>query len=224
MDTRITFEEVATIRPDGAHNICKATVVPGNMILPSDYVYMKDFCGPFRHSNKKYSLGNTLFWQLDTEWSGRRMNVSKNDSDRADRVLSLRKSENHILSKDDYIWLAELGYVKTSGIHDNNFKAEWQVITLANNEIKSKLIAIGEKIKTKYKSEFDSIKAPYMEAVLNSVPAHLRRIEEYELQFLFHSDGWFLLHCIVALLNNGKLKPPTEEQKKSLTTLIVPNS
>jgi len=40
---------------------------------------------------------------------------------------------------------------------------------------------------------------------------------------LFNCDGWFLLHCIVTLLNNGKLKPPTEEQKKALTTIILPN-
>ena len=44
----------------------------------------------------------------------------------------------------------------------------------------------------------------------------------YELQFVFHSDGWFLLHCITALLKNGKLKEPTEGQRKSLMTLIVP--
>ena len=80
-----------------------------------------------------------------------------------------------------------------------------------------------DEIKAKYKEEFDTIKAPFMDAVLDSVPAHLRKVKEYELQFLFHSDGWFLLHCIVTLLNNGKLKPPTEGQKKALTTLIVQN-
>ena len=95
---------------------------------------------------------------------------------------------------------------------------------LTSEEIKNKLLSIGEKIKIKHKADFDRIKEPYVEAALDTVPAHLRRLKEYELQFLFHSDGWFLLHCIVALLNNGKLKPPTEEQKKSLTTLIVPNS
>ena len=94
---------------------------------------------------------------------------------------------------------------------------------MTNKEIQEKLLAIGEKIKEKHKDEFDAIKAPYIEAALDCVPAHLRKVKEYELQFLFHSDGWFLLHCIVTLLNNGKLTPPTEEQKKALTTLIVPN-
>ncbi len=225
MEEKISFEEVATIRPDGAYNIAHASVVPDNMVLPEDYVYMRNWCGPFRYSNKKYSLGNTLFWQLDSEWSGRRMSVGKEDYERIERVLSLEKSEgeNGMLSKDEYIWLSELGYIKTNGDYDGYFKSTWQIVTLASNDIKEKLLAIGEKIKEKYKNEFDTIKAPYINAVLDSVPAHLRKVKEYELQFLFHSDGWFLLHCIVTLLNNGKLKPPTEGQKKALTTLIVQN-
>ena len=128
-----------------------------------------------------------------------------------------------MLSKDEYIWLSELGYIKTNGDYDGYFKSSWQIVTLASNDVKEKLLAIGEKIKAKYKDEFDTIKVPYMDAVLDSVPAHLRKAKEYELQFLFHSDGWFLLHCIVSLLKNGKLKPPKEGQKKALTTLIVQN-
>ena len=46
IDESISFEEVATIRPDGAHNICHAAVVPDDMVLPDDYVYMKNWCGP----------------------------------------------------------------------------------------------------------------------------------------------------------------------------------
>ena len=94
-------------------------------------------------------------------------------------------------------------------------------MVLASNEIRDKLLAIGEQIKVKYQTEFDALKAPYAEAVLKSVPAHLRKIKAYELQFVFHADGWFLLHCITALLKNGKLKEPTEGQRKSLTTLIA---
>ena len=126
-----------------------------------------------------------------------------------------------ILSKEDYAWLSERGYIKTWGDYDGYFKTSWQVIVLRNKEIKTKLLEIGEKIKEKYKYVFEDIKAPYVEAVLNSVPTHLRKAKAYELQFIFHADGWFLLHCIVALLNNGKLKPPTEVQRKSLSTIII---
>ena len=153
------------------------------------------------------------------------MSVSKMYGENVDRVLSLERceSEEADLSKDEYAWLSELGYIKTTGDYDGYFKSSWQVVTLASKDIKDKLLAIGEKIKAKYKDKFDAIKAPYTEAVLDSVPHHLRKVKEYELQFVFHSDGWFLLHCIVELLNNGKLKPPTEGQRKALTTLIIQN-
>ena len=42
-----------------------------------------------------------------------------------------------------------------------------------------------------------------------------------KFQFVFHGDGWFLVHCTTALLKNGKLKEPTEGQRKALTTLIT---
>ena len=125
------------------------------------------------------------------------------------------------ISKYDYAWLIERGYIKTNGDYDGYFKSAWQIVVLASKDIQNKLLAIGERIKVKYQTEFDALKAPYAEAVLESVPAHLRKIKAYELQFVFHADGWFLVHCITALLKNGKLKEPTEGQRKSLTTLIA---
>ena len=220
MDNTITFEEVATIRPDGAHNIAKASVVVDDLKLPDDYVCMRDWCGPYYDTNVDHML-----WKIDTEWSGRRIGVNQYDHEITERVLSLYEhEEENLLSKEDYAWLSERGYIKTWGDYDGNFKTAWQVIVLKNKEIQAKLLEIGKKIKEKYKDEFNAIKVPYVDAVLNSVPSHLRKAKAYELQFVFHDDGWFLLHCIVALLNNGKLKPPTEDQKKSLTTLILPNS
>ena len=219
MDSAISFEEVATIRPDGAHNIAHATVVPDDLKLPDDYVYMRDWCGPYYDTNE-----NHMIWKVDTEWSGRRIKVNQYEHEVAERILSLYEhEEENLLSREDYAWLSERGYIKTWGDYDGYFKTAWQIIVLRNKDIQDKLLAIGEKIKAKYKNEFNNIKAPYMDAVLDSVPAHLRKAKEYELQFLFHSDGWFLLHCIVALLNNGKLKLPTEGQRKALTTLILPN-
>ena len=225
MENRISFEEVATIRPDGSHNICHASIVPDNIVLPEDYVYMKNWCGPFLHQNKQHLVGDVSFWQLDTQWSERRMSVSKIYGENVDRILTLQKREGEegVLSKDEYAWLSERGYIKIAGDYNGEFKSSWQVVTLASKEIKDELLAVGEKIKAKYRDEFKAIKAPYITAVLDSVPAHLRKVKEYELQFVFHSDGWFLLHCITALLNNGKLRPPTERQRKALTTLIIQN-
>ena len=165
--------------------------------------------------------GNLMLWQVNTEWSNREP-PTPSFSEGVKRVLSLyRREEDSALSKDEYAWLAERGFIKTGGDYDGNFKSSWQIVILESNEIRDKLLAIGERIKGKYQTDFDALKAPYVEAVLKSVPVHLRKMKQYELQFLFHSDGWFLLHCITELLKNGKLKEPTEGQRKSLTTLIA---
>lgn len=214
-DHGISFDDVATIRPDGGYNIVNASVVSEKMSLPDDYVYMKNWCGPMW--NEKNGL---ILWQINSEWSDRGDVSAWQYPADAKRVLSLL--ENDELPKDDWVWLAEHGYVKTNGDYDGYFKASSQIVTLASNDIKMKLIEIGDRIKEKHKAEFDALKAPYAEVSLGSVPKHLRKVQEYELQFIFHSDGWFLLHCIVALLKNGKLKEPTAGQRKSLMTIIAP--
>ena len=214
-DHGISFDDVATIRPDGGFNIVNASVVPEKMSLPDDYVYMKNWCGPMW--NEKNGL---ILWQINSEWSDRGDVSAWQYPADAKRVLSLL--ENDELPKDDWVWLAEHGYVKTNGDYDGYFKASSQIVTLASNDIKMKLIEIGDRIKEKHKAEFDALKAPYAEASLGSVPKHLKKVQEYELQFIFHSDGWFLLHCIVALLKSGKLKEPTAGQRKSLMTIIAP--
>lgn len=217
MDKNISFEEVSTIRPDGSQNIFHAAVVPENVSLPEDYVYMKNWCGPMWNGNEK-----RILWRIDSEWSEREEPQNGQYSEEALRVLSLYEREmEERLAKEDYAWLAERGYIKTNGDYDGFFKASWQIVVLADKEIQDKLLAMGDRIKEKHRAEFAALKAPYAEAVVKSVPAHLKKIKEYELQFVFHSDGWFLVHCLATLLNNGKLKEPTPEQRKSLTTVIV---
>ena len=220
MDESISFEEVATIRPDGAHNIYNTSVAPTEIILPDDYVHMRNWCGPMWNGDNKH-----IFWQIDSEWSDHKNSNKLIYTDEVKRILSLYDREllGERLSKDEYAWLAERGYVKTNGKYDEQFESVWQIVILANKEIQDKLLAVGERIKAKYLKNFNILKAPYVEAVLNSVPVHLRKVQAFELQYVFHSDGLFVLHCIAALLKNGKLKEPTEEQKKSLTTLIVQN-
>lgn len=217
MDNRISFEEVMTIRPDGGRNIVNASVVPDNISLPDDYVYMNNWCGPMWNGD-----GENILWQIDSEWSDRPESNRFIYQEDARRILSLFEREDEYFSKDEYTWLAERGYIKTNGDYDGNFKAAWQIVILGSRSVQEKLISLGDRIKEKHAAEFEKLKAPYVKAELDSVPPHLRKVREYEQQFIFHSDGWFLLHCIRALLANGKLKPPTAGQRKSLMTIIAP--
>ena len=214
LDEKITFREVSTIRPDGADNIFSAAVTHGSLQLPPDYVEMKNWCGPMW--NEK---GDLRIWQVNSEWCSRGAPDMQNVSD-VRRILSLFADDGG--NADDWLWLAERGYVKTCGSPDGYFKAHWEIVWLQSKEIHRKLIDIGYRIKKKYEDDFNHIKAPYLKASLGAVPDHLKKIREYELQFVFHSDGWFLLHCIKALLDNGKLKLPTEDQRKIISTMIFP--
>ena len=213
-DRGVTFEEAATIRPDGGHNIVHASVYPERLDLPDDYVLMNNWCGPAIFSRDGYTV-----WRIDSEWSDKRITVDNNYFENMMRVLGDYAAEfDALLSKDEYVWLSELGFIKTNGDYDGHFKASWQPVILASSEINKKLLAIGAKIKAEFKPK----KEEYINAALNTVPTHLRRVKEYELQFAFEADGLFLLHCIKALLGNGKLTLPTENQKRTVSTLIFP--
>lgn len=216
MDKSISFDEVATIRPDGGHNIYHASVETEKWVLPDDYVNMDNWCGPMWNSS-----GKNIFWQINSNWSSRENYNFQHFKD-ACRVIAMYQSDCK-LSKDEYAWLAEQGYIKTNGDYDGNFKAAWQIVILKDEEIQKRLLDIGERIKRKHAAEFEALKAPYAKAILDSIPQHLRRIKEYELQYVFYSDGWFLIHCITALLKIGKLKLPTEGQRKALMTVMARN-
>ncbi len=218
MDKSISFEEVMTIRADGGRNTVLATVVPDDLKLPEDYVYLNGWCGPLWNGS---GPGGRMLWQIDSEWSdrneeGRMMHAGED----ALRVIALYERERmERLSRDEYAWLAEQGYVKTCGDYDGLFKAAWQIVILENRDIQARLIEVGDRIKRKHQAEFEALKAPYVKAWLDMVPVHLKKLGAYEMQFIF-SDGWFLVHCVTALLRNGKLKPPTPGQRKALTTVL----
>lgn len=216
MDQSISFDEVATIRPDGGHNLCYALIVAPNIKPPMYFESMLQFCGPCWNRNEDYTL-----WQIDSEWSSQRINDGY--IDKAGRILSLLSRADDLLSKDEYAFLAENGIIKTNGDDDSNFKTAMQIVWLENTDINNELIAIGDRIKERHWTEFESLKKPFVKAVLNETPKHLHKMQKYGLQYIFFSDGWFILHCLKELVNHGKLKLPTEEQKKSLTTIIVPN-
>lgn len=219
MDDSISFDEVATVRPDGGHNIVHASVLPDGLVLPSDYITMKNWNGPCWNTSGHHTL-----WQIDTQWSEKRVGDGKTYSIESSRVLSLyEREQDGMLSDDEYAWLTQRGFIKTNGSYGGSFKSAWQIVAFANTKIKDKLLEVGTRIKEKHHDDFESIKAPYIKAALANIPDHLKKTRAYELQFIFYSDGWFLCHCIHALLHNGRLKEPTENQRKSLTTLIIPN-
>jgi hypothetical protein len=218
MDKSISFEEACTVRPDGGQNICYASVLTPDVKPPMYFGNMHNWCGPMWNSKGNYTL-----WQIDSEWSAKRVDDNYQNAIARDLSLLQRNFEDDRLSEDDYAYLAERGYIRTYGEYNGEFFAASQIVWIRSVQAKQKLIAIGDRIKEKYKSELDALKAPFIKAVLAETPKQLQKMQAFGQQYIFCSDSWFIMHCMKELVNNGKLKLPTEEQKKSLTTIFVPN-
>lgn len=216
MNTEVSFEKAATIRPDGGHNICYASVLATKVKPPKYFDSILKFCGPCWNSYKGLTL-----WQVDSEWSNRRVGDTYRLDARRDLTLLSHWADGTELSEEEYAYLIERGYLKVVGNTNGIFKAGCECVWIEGDETVKALVAIGDKIKERHSAEFNKIKRPYIKAVLDSTPKQLRAMQKYSMQFIFFSDGWFMLYCLKELVNSGKLKLPTEKQKQSLSTVII---
>ena len=215
---KVKFEEAYTIRPDGGANICHARVENG--IVPKYYDSMKKFIGPCWNG----FADKFMLWLIDSEWSEKR--IDENYSLTVGRDLAIIQHFFDEFAED--LTEYELACMHEKGIlrRYSSEKGMWttlQIVWIRSKEAREKILRFGDVIKEKYQEEFAALSAPYIESILNSTPPHLRKMRMYGLQHIFFSDGCFILNCLKELVNNGKLKEPTEEQRKSLTALIAPN-
>jgi len=116
------------------------------------------------------------------------------------RILSLFTHEHEdILSKDEYAWLAERGFVKTCGDYNSNFKTAWQVVVFADPAIQEKLLQLGETVKAKHITRFEQLKKPYSEAVLQTAKVQPRNQSHSNIfGKIFHRLVVFLPGCALS--------------------------
>ncbi len=213
----ISFHEVATIRPDGSENIFHASV--GEPVIPDGYVEMRNWCGPMWNANEKYTL-----WQVGSDWSDfmkcHDFLTYPNDST---KIMALyERAQQGPLSKLEYAWLAEHGVIRVGGTAEKP-EITWQIVALKTPEIREKLLDLEQEVRNSCASEMDSLKEAYTAAALESIPQNMRRVKEYELQYIFYADGRFLHRCLWELVRSGSLKLPAEEQKPSMSTVLLVN-
>ncbi len=217
MEEKVTFEEAATHRPDGGHNICYA-VVHSPEGRNRYWENMRHWCGPCWNDNGRLQL-----WQVDSEWSEKRVDDQYQVSVQRDLALLGQWIEHpEALSPEDYAYLAQRGYLRMEGEPGGGSRATALFIWIRDMETNRRILNVGDRVRRKHKAELDKLKEPYMRAVLEGTPAHLRRLQQYSLQYIFFADGWFILYCMKALVHAGKLRLPREEQRRSLTTILAP--
>ena len=211
----VSFEEAATLRPDGGHNICSADVLNFDALKPKYDDSMSDLCGCCQNSYEELTI-----WQCDSEWSEKRVNENYPANSTRDLMLLKRLLNKAELSDHEYARLAERGYISVLN-KNGDTKVIPHVVILENCEIKSELLAVGGRIKEKHWAELCQIRDKFIKAVLMKTPPHLHKAQLFGLQHIFFSDPWFILHVMKRLTENEKLKLPTTEQKKALMTVIT---
>ena len=197
MDHKISFDQVATLRPDGGKNIAYASFEHVDRPAQKYYDSLLNWHGPCWNANEKYTL-----WTIDSEWSEKRVNDNYQLSVQRDLTLLENYLNDKILSEDEYAYLAQKGYLKTIRNNSGTLTPALQIVWIKDNETKQKIIDIGSKIKEKYQDEFTKLKAPYIKEIIDDTPNHLKKMQEYGLQHIFFSDGWFLIYCMKELVNN----------------------
>ena len=216
VDTRVAFDDVATYRADGGYNICFATVENAASKKIRNYDSVNIAYGPF------YREGKTVnYFQFDSEWSGKRIDNGflYKEEDYIRLVENLL--DDVTLKPEDAAFLAQAGLIGICGGSGGQHKVSLRCVLLSDAATEEKLVAIGDRIKEKHQAEFSGYIRRYTDAVLAETPAQLRKLREYELQFTVFGDKRFVANCLCELVGNGKLKPPTEEQKPALSTVIL---
>lgn len=207
----IRFEDVATVRPDGGNTICTATIENESVRGECE----SDWSGICWNE-----ADNLTLWQLDTNWSEHRINDSYHSDSM--RVISLlkREYEGGELSPDEYAYLSQRGFLNVLN-EDGNIKTAYRCIWLEGGEIENKLLDIGTKIKCKHASELQKLNDELETAFLKDTPKQLLKMQKYGLQHVFYSNSHFVKSCLSELLSGGRLNPPTDEEKLSLTTVVI---
>ena len=202
---------MATDRKDGGTNIFYAQV---REEAPEDRGQMRNWFGPCWNADGKHIL-----WQIGPEWSDNLRERAVSYQGEEARILALFDREQHEkLSVDEYAWLAEMGQIALDG----EGRAEWQIVVLRTRQIREELLAVGTGIREEKAAEFRKLREAYSAGALKDLPAQMRKMKAFGLQFLFYSDGRFIWHCLKKLVDCGKLAPPAEEQRKALSTLMMP--
>ena len=212
----ISFDEVATLRPDGAHNLCHANITALGASQPALYAGMDGhFSGPCWNEYEGVTL-----WQIDTCWSERRIEEIYQHAVRANLALLRRLFSSEPLTAEEYACLAQKGLIHFKGHPDEQLTASLLPVWLAGKAIREKLLSIAGTVYAQHHDALEALKEPYARALLADTPPHLQKLRRYMLQHVYQSD-WFIMHCLNELVEMNQLCLPAAEERAALHTIII---
>ena len=206
----ITFEEAATIRPDGGVNICHCIVKNTNAEPMKYSESLSVIGGPCWNGNNKL-----LLWLMDTVWGGTRVGNYSPDALWHD-LTALTAFHEGELSEDDAIRVAERGYISRETFDNKTTRDKLDIVWLTK-EANQRLLSAANSIREKHQVQLEKIKSMYCP----ETPEHMKKARAYMMQYMFSSDGIFIIFALNKLLESGKLKLPAAAQRNSLCAVMV---
>ena len=215
-DNNISFEEAATIRPDGGVNICNC-LVHNPDAEPMKYSdTLSKIGGPSWNGDEDHYL----LWLIDTVWGGDR--VGNYHPDISNRDLSAIKTMfEGALSDDEAARMIERGFISRNQNPNGPGTIDALEIVWLKSEASKRMINLANTIREKYQKELAALKAEGMKVAQSKTPEHMKKAAAYGLQHIFLSDGRFIIYMLNKLVECGKLQLPTEQQRKSLCAVLV---
>ncbi len=206
----VTFEQAATIRPDGGVNICACTVKNSDA---KPIKYSDSFSkmrGPSRVGDEIFKL-----WLIDSEWGGSRIGNYLPDLLNRD-LACLKTMFEGSLSDDDALRMTQRGYISRKQ-HPSGGIIDTLSIVWLSHEADERLRGIADSLREKYQAEFEKLKS----LLVSDTPEHMKKARTYGMQHRFFSDGLYIIYALNKLVESGKLTPPSEDQRNSLGAVLV---
>ena len=217
-DGPVTFADVATFRPDGAHDVIKAEITPPGVPQPALAALTERFNGPCWNERD----GQTL-WQMDTIWSPQRIGEIYAVTEQ--RVISLLQKQflrMEPLSEEECGVLMQRGVLRRWHGPSGDCRITLQALWLKGQDIRKMLQQTARDVYRQHRQALDALCQPLADALMEQTPAPMHTLRRYTLQGLFHSPR-FILHCLNHLVESGRLPLPSDEEKASLHTIFLTN-
>ena len=207
----ITFEQAATIRPDGGCNIITASV---DSESEKEILNITEkFCEPCWNEDELLKL-----WLVDSKWSDKRVTEYYGGPNiQRDLKLIGRFINGDILSVDEYTFLLEKGYITKK---DGGY--ELGVVAIKQGEIREKLEKMAYNIKNEVIEENLALIREY-QALLepDNMPKNVKLQREYINQHLFSSDAFLCVFSMEYLIESGRLKIVEDKYKKAVGQIVI---
>lgn len=210
-DSDITFGSVATERADGRTNILSAVVDNDCMRRHVEKTQMDSFNGPIWNG-----MTDIYVWLIDLPCLNKNIRAEWFIDVERDLKLLQRYQNGEALHKDDYAYLIAKDYMKKDGEN-----VELAMVTLKTGRLLEEISVLADKCRTEILSTYQDEINEYKNMILSRDPDRVKKQRMYLQQKMFRADGMFMNMAHKKLMENGRLKPLSDEQKKSAAMVMI---